>query len=68
MIRKTIGLLMALGLVGASGYVLYLQAFYSRVIEGQYLFAAGTFGIVGLVWLWVDYIGPLFGFKESDDA
>jgi hypothetical protein len=67
MIRKVIGLLFALGLVGASAYILYLQAFHSRVIDSQYLVGGFVFGFLGLAWLWVDYIGPLLGFKEGDD-
>ncbi len=67
MIRKCVGFLIALGLVSASAYILYLQAFHSRVIDSQYLFGAFVFGFLGLAWLWVDYIGPLLGFKGNDD-
>lgn len=66
MIRKLIGLLLALGMIGGSGYVLYMQVFHSSVIKGAWLYGAAIFGFLGLVWLWVDYVGPLFGFKQED--
>lgn len=66
MIRKLIGLLLALGMIGGSGYILYMQAFHSSVIKGEWLYGAAIFGFLGLAWLWADYIGPLLGFKHED--
>ena len=67
MIRKTIGLVFALGLVSASAYFLYMQAFHSLIIRSDFIIAALAFGLGGLAWLWTDYLRPLVGGKRTND-
>ena len=65
MLRKTIGVIFALALAVGGGYLLYLQLFHSLVIKGHYLMAGAVFSAAGIAWLWIDHIGPLFGYESE---
>ena len=57
--RRVFGFLFLSAMLAASLYVLYMQAFVSDVIEGQYLYGAGFFGSVAAAAIWYDFIAPL---------
>lgn len=67
--RRLLSFIFASAMVIAAGYVLYMQASHSDVIKGEWLYGAGVFGTIGVIWLWVDFIAPLLGqTKDTDDA
>jgi hypothetical protein len=65
MIRKILGFMVAVGLVIASAYVLYVKAIYSDTINGFWILAAGFWGSIGLALLWFEYIRPLVGPRQE---
>jgi hypothetical protein len=59
--RKTIGFALALALLCGGTYLLYIQMFVAHVTYLRGLLMGGMLAGIGGLWLWSDYIGPMFG-------
>jgi len=60
MMRKAIGLLLAMVMLCGGGYLLFVQL-SAPVIYGKFILMGGMLTSLGGLWLWSDYIGPIFG-------
>lgn len=64
--RRFFGLLLLLAMLVASLYVLYMQAFVSPTIKGEWLLGAGFFATFAIGSIWVEFIAPLLRGKSEE--
>ncbi len=66
LVRKTVSFCFALGLTSLGVWLLFQTLSFDATTEGSpkakgfAFLIGGSLGLVGLVWLWVDFIAPLF--------
>jgi hypothetical protein len=53
-------------MIVGGGYALALQLVFAEKIRFLFVSGAGAVMALGLYMLWVDFIGPAFGFKEEE--
>lgn len=57
-VRKTINLAFALALTGGGAYMIFNVAMYAQFFWGRMVIAPAVAMVLGLYWLWEDFIKP----------
>jgi hypothetical protein len=64
--RKLLSFAVATAICIGGLWLFIEQAFWSNIVYGKWLLAAGFMIAVGGYWLWVDFLAPALGIKAEE--